>query len=191
MAYYRTQQHEKENTTTILCVPLHSVQQRLSFTAVEVTMVKFKPAPPMTVFLSSYKRVFLRDPISMKIAMGLASIFLGSALLLTKTPPASVEVMTQLYPAWVWGILFLSTGILRLLFIGDSVIFPPTAKITVAMMSLYLWIHLNISSYQSIKFDAMNSLLLITIVFEVWALTHTLFPHRPPGRCTDDFERNG
>ena len=154
-------------------------------------MPKFKPAPPMTVFVSSYKRVLLRDPISLKISMGLASIFLGSALLITNTTPASVEVMVKLYPEWILGTLFLGTGIMRLLFIGDSVLFPPMARTLVSVLSLYLWIHLNISSFQSPKFDAMNSLLFITILFEVWSLVHTIFPHRHTGRVTDDFQRYG
>ena len=152
-------------------------------------MATFKPAPPMSVFFNSYKRVLLRDPISLKLAMSIASIFLGIAFIVTDEVPGSAIAMAKLLDLWVWGTMFLMTGLLRLSYIGDSVLFPYSVRIVTCLLSLYLWVHLNVSSFQSPRFDALNSLLFMTIVFECWSFVHTLFPHRPPGRCTDDSQR--
>lgn len=137
--------------------------------------------------IKRYKRVMLRDPISLKMAMSFASIFLGVALIVTPKIPAAVVVMCAWVPAWIWGCVFLVTGSLRLLFIGGNEFFPVKIRGGVSLISMYLWVYLNISSAQSTQFDAMNSLMVVTVVFELWILVHSIFPHRGPRRCTDEY----
>lgn len=134
-----------------------------------------------------YKRVMLRDPISLKLAMAFAGIFLGVALMISPKVPAAVEIMCRLLPATFWGFCFFLTGAFRLLFIGGNEHFHVALRGTVAFLSMYLWVYLNISSWQSNQFDAMNSLLLVTVLFEAWIMVHSIFPHRGPRRCTDDY----
>lgn len=134
----------------------------------------------------SCKRVLLRDPISLKMAMAFVSLFLGVSLMFSKSIPPALDVMTGLLPMATWGSLFFVSGASRLAFLGGTQLFHRTAQILFSLLSLYLWVYLNISSFQSPSFDALNATLGATIVLEAWILVHTMFPHTDQKRFTDD-----
>lgn len=151
------------------------------------TKMDVDETPPFNSFqliCKNYKLVMLRDPLSLKFTMAIASLTLGISLFLIPQMPPAMMLLSKIFSPSTWGWLFVLTGGVRLMSLGQDGI-PKAIHISAGIVSLYLWVFLNISSFQSSSFDSLNSLLLITVIFEAWLLVHAFLPHRSMVRRSD------
>ena len=128
-------------------------------------------------FFETYRVILMRNPTSVMLIMALSSTLIGLGFLASKTnSPDILRVMLEIASVQYWGIAFLSCGIFNILSIG--VRFPKTLDISVGVISLFLWVMVNLSSVQTPVFDTFQLLLLVTVLMDTWILVHKMLPHR-------------
>ncbi len=122
--------------------------------------------------------VLAYDLMAIKWFMGWTALLTGIGFLFFSADLSSYKLMTLTQPLWIWAVIFILFGIIRLL--GCLYRVPFLIKLGSPIIGMYIWTYLFISKviFDTSAFEVTELLSMQPVLCELWIFIQALAKYK-------------